>query len=118
MEEKGFRRRLQLLWENTVNWALNRPLDFLFLQQFGHSPYRSLLNQDESSNHYAFFHELIETGRRSDQLRELPTRLMYELCTHHLYGTINYLRQHPEEQRKPAVMKAAFECHFRSISLS
>jgi AcrR family transcriptional regulator len=114
--EKTIKRKVKLLWYNTVKWALNRPQDFLFIQQFSNSPFISQLTQKENSEHSGFYIDLIDQGKEKGTLKDIPTDLMYQLTTYQMNGMINYLLQHDEFQHNPSFLNHAFEFHWESIA--
>lgn len=114
--EKNIKRKIRLLWYNTVKWALNRPQDFLFIQQYSNSPFISQLTQEDISEHIGFYFDLIDQGKGKGTLKDIPTDLMYQLTTYQIYGIINYLFQHKEFQNNPTYLSMAFEFYWESIT--
>jgi AcrR family transcriptional regulator len=114
--EKTIKRKVRLLWYNTVKWALNRPQDFLFIQQFRNSPFISHLTQKDNADHSGLYFDLIDQGKEKGTLKDIPTDLMYQLTTYQIYGVINYLLQHEEFQHNPSFLGHAFEFHWESIA--
>ncbi len=115
-KEKTIKRKVRLLWYNTVKWALNRPQDFLFIQQFSNSPFIAQLTQKENSEHSGFYFDLIDRGKEKGTLKDIPTDLMYQLTTYQIYGVINYLLQHDEFQHNQTFLGMAFEFYWESIA--
>ena len=114
--EKNIKRKVRLLWYNTVKWALNRPQDFLFIQQYSNSPFISQLTQEDISEHIGFYYDLIDQGKEKGTLKDIPTDLMYQLTTYQIYGIINYLFQHKEFQNNSTYLSMAFEFYWESIA--
>lgn len=114
--EKNIKRKLRLLWYNTVKWALNRPQEFLFIQQYSNSPFISQLTQDEISEHGVLYTDLIDQGKDKGILKDIPTDLMYQLITHQIYGIIIYLFQHKEFRNNSTYLSMAFEFYWDSIT--
>lgn len=114
--EKNIKRKVRLLWYNTVKWALNRPKDFLFIQQYSNSPFISQLTQEDISEHIGFYYDLIDQGKEKGTLKDIPTDLMYQLTTYQIYGIINYLFQHKEFQNNSTYLSMAFEFYWESIA--
>ena len=114
--EKNIKRKIRLLWYNTVKWAINRPQDFLFIQQFSNSPFISQLSQEENSEHSGFYFDLIDQGKEKGTLKDIPTDLMYQLTNYQIYGVINYLFQHEEFQHNSYFFSMAFEFYWESIA--
>ena len=114
--EKNIKRKIRLLWYNTVKWAINRPQDFLFIQQYSNSPFIAQLTQEEISEHSGFYFDLIDQGKDKGLLKDIPTDLIYQLITYQSYGIINYLFQHKEFQNNSTYLSMAFEFHWDSIA--
>ena len=114
--EKNIKRKVRLLWYNTVKWALNRPQDFLFIQQYSNSPFISQLTQEDISEHIGFYYDLIDQGKEKGTLKDIPTDLMYQLTTYQIYGIINYLFHHKEFQNNSTYLSMAFDFYWESIA--
>jgi AcrR family transcriptional regulator len=115
-KEKNINRKLRLLWYNTVKWAMNRPQDFLFLQQYSNSPFTSQITQEKISDHSSLYYDLINQGKDKGILKDIPTDLMYQLITYQIYGIINYLFQYKEFQNNSTYLGMAFDFYWDSIA--
>jgi AcrR family transcriptional regulator len=113
--EKNIKRKIRLLWYNTVKWAINRPQDFLFIQLYSHSPFISPLSREEISEHSGLYFDLIDQGKDKGTLKDIPTDLMYQLITYQIYGIINYLLQHKEFKHNSTYLSMAFDFCWESI---
>ena len=114
--EKNIKRKVRLLWYNTVKWAMNRPQDFLFLQQYSNSPFILQLSQNKISEHSGLYYDLIDQGKDKGILKDIPTGLMYQLITYQIYGIINYLFKNKEFRNNSTYLSMAFEFHWDSIA--
>ena len=115
-EEKSNKRKIRLWWSNTIKWALNRPLDFLFLQQCSITPD---CTKDETSRlheHRQFFEELIDQGKQKGILKDLPTDIVYQLLTFQMHGLITYLLKRKDLQQNNTLSNKVFEISWDSIS--
>ncbi len=113
--ETNIKRKIRLLWYNSVKWAMNRPQDFLFIQLYTNSPFISQLSRGEQSEHSGFYFDLIDQGKIKNKLKDIPTDLMYQLITYQIYGIINYLLQHKEFKHNSAYLSMAFDFCWESI---
>jgi hypothetical protein len=101
----------------SLKWALNRPMDFLFIQQFSNSPFISRLSHDENKEHAEYYQELMNKGIEKGALKDIPSDLMYQLSSYQIYGVIHYLLRQPEIQKKSDYISMAFEFYWDSISI-
>ncbi len=115
-DAKTIKRKVRIMWYNTVKWAINRPQDFLFLQQYSNSPFISQLTHKEIPEHIGFFYDLIDEGKEKGTLKDIPTDLMYQLITFQIQGIIIHLLQHVEFQHNSTYLSMAFEFSWESIS--
>lgn len=113
--EKNIKRKIRLLWYNTIKWAMNRPQDFLFIQLYNNSPFISQLSREELSEHSGFYYDLIDQGKAKGLLKDIPTDLMHQLITYQVYGIIYYLFQHKEFQNNSTYLSMAFNFCWESI---
>lgn len=113
--ETNIKRKIRLLWYNSVKWAMNRPQDFLFIQLYTNSPFISQLSREEQSEHSGFYFDLIDQGKKGNTLKDIPSDLMYQLITYQIYGIINYLLQHKEFKHNAAYLSMAFDFCWESI---
>ena len=114
--EKSIKRKFRLLWYNTVKWAMNRPQDFLFIQQYNNSPSTSQATKQEISAHRAYYYDLIEMGKDKGTIKDIPTDLMYRLVSYQIYGIIYHLFKHKELMHNATYLSAAFDFCWDSIS--
>ena len=114
--EKNVKRKFRLLLYNTVKWAMNRPQDFLFIQQYNNAPFISQLTQEEKSEHSGFYYDLIDQGKAKGLLKDIPTDLMYQLITYQVYGIINYLFRHKEFKNNSTYLSMVSEFCWDSIA--
>jgi AcrR family transcriptional regulator len=113
--EQTIHRKIRLLYYNTVSWALNRPQDFLFVQQFNHSPFISQSTTEETSDLARFYHDLINQGKASGVLKNFPTDLLFQLLTYQQNGVIDFLLKNPGLQQNMNYLNMAFEICWESI---
>jgi len=114
-DEKTIKRKVRLLWYNIVKWALNRPQDFLFIQQYSNSPFISQLAREEIVEHTGFYYDLFDEGKKKGTLKDIPTDLMHQLTTYQINGLINHLLEHEEFHHNSTYLNMAFEFCWESI---
>ena len=114
-KEKTIKRKFRVLWYNTVRWGLNRPQEFLFMQQFMHSPFFPHLSREGMPAYIRFSHALINQGKENGILKDIPTDLMSQLSLYQHFAVINFLLQHDELQQNIGYLNTAFEFYWDSF---
>ena len=114
--EKTTKRKIRLWCSNTIKWALNRPHDYLFLQQCSITPNCTGESMEGISKHMLFCYDLIDQGKEEKILKDIPTEMLYQLVTYQLHGTINFLMQQNESQQYNFFINKAFDICWNSIS--
>lgn len=115
-DENNIKSKIRLWCSNTIKWALNRPLDFLFMQQCNITPNCIKHTAGRTHEHKLFFIELIDQGKKSGILKDFPTDIVYQLITYQIHGMIHYLLQHEDLQQNNAFPGMAFDISWDSIS--
>jgi AcrR family transcriptional regulator len=115
--EKTTKRKIRLWCSNTIKWALNRPHDYLFLQQCNNTPNFTDDNTGGKSKHMLFCNDLIDQGKEKKILKDRPSDILYQLLTYQIHGMINYLLIHEEFQHNITFLDQAFEICWDSISV-
>ena len=66
------RQLLRLVWLRSIDASIESRRRFVFLQQFHHSPYSSLLGSDEKRSFLEPIFGLVETAMQKGLLRRMP----------------------------------------------
>ncbi len=83
------------LWLAAVEWNLENPEDFEFMQQYENSPYYS--EEVERSHRYVQLSlELAELGVEQGVFKSMPLMLHYKMISGIVNTTVRYLQQNPE----------------------
>lgn len=92
-KQKELKSVCRYIFVKSLDWGLKKPVEFRFVQQFMGSPYVQLVDQEVLRQQNSGVVALIEGGKNSGQLKELPTELVYSLFSSHLFGVSQYLIQ-------------------------
>ncbi len=102
------------LWLAAVEWYLENPADFLFMQQFENSPY---YNQqlEEGHRYVQMTKELAEKGIENRVLRSMPPFLIYRTMAGMVETSVRYLRLYPELEGDNEFKNKLFEMAWDAI---
>jgi AcrR family transcriptional regulator len=78
-QEKNTRNKLKRIWGNTIRWGVENPFEFLFIEQFGTSPFITDVTQEQALKNFNFLFEVLDEGARDGTLRELDRNLALEM---------------------------------------
>lgn len=110
------KEKVKLIWRNTIDWALNNPIDFRFIQLYHNSPYISQLTHEELSRYTNFFIENLEEGKRAGILKDMESELLFQISTYQIFGLIFYLFENPEKAKNNSVLESAFKSYWDCLS--
>lgn len=102
------------LWLAAVEWNLENPDDFLFMQQFENSPYRN--EQMERSHRYGQLSlELAEKGIADGVFKSMPAILHFRVMTGMVETAVGFLRENPDFQTDVEFRNRLFEMAWDAI---
>lgn len=103
------------LWLAAVEWNLENPDDFLFMQQFENSPYQN--EQIERSHRYVQLSlELAEKGILDGVFKPMPAMLHYRVMSGMVETSVRFLRENPEMQNDFEFRNRLFEMSWDVVS--
>jgi hypothetical protein len=86
------------------------------MQQINHSPFLSDLSGKEMPDHTFFIRSLIQQGKSTGTLKDIPPDLLCQLSQSQLFAVINFLLQHDEFQQNTKYVSMTFELYWDSIA--
>jgi AcrR family transcriptional regulator len=102
------------LWLAAVEWYLENPEDFLFMQQYENSPFYS--EELERSHRYVQMGlELIDKGLSDGVLKKMPPMLHYKVIGGHVETSVRFLRLYTEHQEDFEFRNRLFEMVWDTI---
>jgi AcrR family transcriptional regulator len=107
--------KLEFLWSKTLNWAMINPQKIFFIQQYMYSPFITSNTQVEVDRIKEVYIDLIETGVRNNEIKDIPIDLIYIIATQQLFGMIQYLVLNPEKYHDSEFMNTAFNLFYEII---
>lgn len=76
---------------SSLNWALDNPTKFHFIQQFHTSPYIGLVEQEVLTKQVEPHLALIQQGIQTGVLKKMPADLIYSLLSNQVFGVYQYI---------------------------
>lgn len=67
---------IKKLWFNLFRFIADNPGDFQYTEQFGNSPYSSLIDKSEVEKHFAPMVEIIQRGIRQKIIKDVPLQVL------------------------------------------
>lgn len=86
-----------------IYWALDNPEKNHYIQQVLFSPHIFQIPESVLKAQSQIHIDLIEKGKASKVIKDLPTDLIYTLVNSHLMGIYNYVAHLPPTERKPII---------------
>lgn len=86
-----FKVVLKTVFIKTIEWAQENKTKYHFLQQFSASPFYTVIPSEKINEHKQPLIAILETGIKTNALKQLPVDLLYSLVTNHIEGVSRYL---------------------------
>jgi AcrR family transcriptional regulator len=103
------------LWLAAVEWNLENPDDFDFMQQFENSPYYSL-ELEKSHRYVQMSLELAQKGIDEGIFKQVPASLLFQTMSGLVETAVQYLRLFKETQEDTEFKNRLFEMAWDAIS--
>lgn len=103
------------LWLAAVEWNLENPNDFEFMQQFENSPYYSL-DIEKSHRYVQMSMELAQKGVEDGIFKQIPATLLFQTMSAMVETAVRYLRIYQEAQKDTEFKNRLFEMAWDAIS--
>ena len=108
-EETGkFENKLKKVWDQSIEWALQNPLQFKFLLQFSNSPFITKLTKQEISNSFLFLRKIFNQALEDKQIIQCDIELIISLYYSHINTTTMYFLNKPEKKDIEALAEKSF----------
>jgi AcrR family transcriptional regulator len=76
---------------SSLNWAMDHPIKFHFIQQFHTSPYMNQVKQEVIDKYLEPQFTLIEKGKKKGIVKSLPIDLIYALISNQTFGLYQFI---------------------------
>jgi AcrR family transcriptional regulator len=103
------RKRLFLFVRNYTEWAIANPEEFLFLDQFYHSPSISEKVQKETHDEFEWLTNMIRVGIDAGILKEPSVEFNLVMITSILYGIITLIKSGKTGLSNEQIVHSGFE---------
>ena len=114
-EQTTIKSKLKQIFFNAIHWARNYPQQQLFYFQFSHSPFISQITKELGEQRLQFIYDIIEEGKTTDILKNIPTDLLFESSLGLMNGIIKHLMEQAEKVQDETYMNQAFIMFWDSI---
>lgn len=91
--EYNIKKNIRTIWTSWVQWGVNHPLEFRFLELFSSSPYIHQVDKETMKSAYEFIGEMIRKGIEEEILIRQSPQLISELLYGSIRGTILYYQK-------------------------
>ncbi len=78
---------------NMLNWAMDHPTEFRFLEQFQTSPFLAFISAEEIKKQTAPHIALLEAAIEAGAIKASPPYLLYAMITSQVFAVYHYIQQ-------------------------
>lgn len=102
---------------SSLNWALDNPTKFHFIQQFHISPYLGKVEQEVLNKQVEPHLTLIQKGIQKGVLKSMPADLIYSLISNQVFGVYKYITSKTfSKSKKQEMIETTFEMLWDMVS--
>lgn len=94
-EQLTFRAKVKRMWENTMLWGLQNPMDFRFFMQFSSSAYISEKTHDTGFRMFSGMNRIFQEGMELELLKKMDPELLLEMISAMTMAQVHYYIQNP-----------------------
>jgi AcrR family transcriptional regulator len=81
LDLRGLQQAIKGIWQHTLGWFIERPLQLRFFAQYIHSPYINSQTQQRAEQQLlAVITEALDAGQRLGIFKPLPLPLLYQMA--------------------------------------
>lgn len=114
-EHETIKAKIRQLFFNAISWAIEKPEQQSFFMQFSNSPFIDQLTREEGQERFSGMFAIIEEGKNTDVLKNIPTLLMFDILQGMFNGTIKYSIENQEEMNKKNRLEKVFPVFWDAI---
>lgn len=107
-EQASIKGKLRQLFFNAIHWALAYPNQQAFYYQYSYSPFISQITKELGEQRLQFVYEIIEEGKATDILKDVPTQLLFDSSLGIINGIVKYSLEQPGKMQDNLFMEQAF----------
>ncbi len=115
-EEKTCRGMCRRIWGNMIRWGLENPREFLFIDQFNHSPFISRITEEEAMKSYEFLGALLDEGVASGEMKDIHRGLIIDLLYHANTAVVKKIMHYGLQKDVDTLIEQSFSIVWSGIS--
>ena len=114
--KSDFRGTFRSVHLNMLNWAMEHPTEFRFLEQFQTSPFLSYISKEEIKKQTAPHMALLEAAMEAKAIKASPPYLIYTMITSQIFAVNQYIEQSDlSDSQKRQVVEESFEMIWKML---
>ncbi len=110
----SIKSKLKHYFMRMIEWGLENPQKFIFLNYFDYSPYINAITQEEAYKYYNLFIETVEDAIKEEILKDVPLDFMISYMSNQTRVTTQFILNNPEMD-VDMLKKISYEMSWDSI---
>ena len=107
-EKTTIKEKLFQVWENAIEWAVENPHRFRFMEQFAHSPFVSLTAHEDGMSHFLFVQDLVRQGIRDGVIQEYDPSLLCMILAASLSSLAPRIIATSDEKKRKTLIRQGY----------
>lgn len=114
-EQMTVKSKLRKLFFNFIFWALDYSRELQFFNQFSNSPFIDQMTKEQGLERFVFVFEIIEKGKETDVLKDMPADLLFDTAQGVLNGFVFNLLANRDRANDQAYLENGFILYWDCI---
>lgn len=96
-EANTIRKKIKLIWYNSVTWAIDNPAGNSFFSMYKYSSYITETTREEGFKMFKFVPEILVQGVEDEILKNLPLDLLADALFSLTFGSVRFVHEHQNQ---------------------
>ncbi len=100
-------------WMNAIQWTNSNQVKYTYIQKIYKSIYHQIIDEENLPDNYLHYLNIIKTGIRNKELRDIPVELMVSIINYHVAALTEYYNQtsnNPDECLINKIFEMTWDC--------
>ena len=113
--QKSNENNLYQMWHAVIQWGIDYPEEFKYLEMFTASPYMKQFKNEKTLESYQKFRESIRDSLSLNHISVEHPNYLYIYIDHALHAATRFLINHPEIEQKDTFIKESFDLLWQGL---
>ncbi|MFW9993549.1 MAG: TetR/AcrR family transcriptional regulator [Candidatus Odinarchaeota archaeon] len=104
------------MWVNSINWGINNPLKFHFLEHYSSSPFIKAVSHEEFMKNYIKLYDIYREGVDKELLRNISVELAVNTVYYAIKGVVLQILSGSQQNNEDKLINESFDLIWNGLS--